>query len=172
MAERIILKARIAGVDFANVIESEADLDTIQESDWTAQPVTLRDDEISIVEGEPDESEVFSHENDAPEDYDVAGTGVTAVGSFIKATFAEMATLMGGEATTVGSKPAYLHSSAKKVIETAIRFRLKNGGAIIIPYAKGGVQFNANAGYDGVMKFPFRFRALAQKDWGVDLVVI
>lgn len=168
MAERLILKARVAGVDFADVITTEAGVATAV---WEAQPVTLRDDEISIVEGDPEESDIYSHENDAPEDYDVSGTGVTAVGSFIKATYEQMVDLMGGKVSGDGDAKMYMHSSAKKVLETAVRFRLKNGGSIILPYAKGSVQFNSNNGFDGVMKFPFRFRALAQTGFDTDFII-
>jgi hypothetical protein len=168
MAERIILKARVAGVDFSDVITSEAGIATAA---WEEQPVTLRDDEISIVEGDPEESDIYSHENDAPEDYDVSGTGVTAVGSFIKANFTQMAELMGGTVKGEDDAKMYLHPSAKTVLTKAIRFRQKNGGSIIIPCAKGSVQFSSNNGYDGVMKFPFRFRALAQVDFDTDLII-
>ena len=167
MAERIILKARIAAVYFADVITSEEKLDLMSETDWIQQPITLRDDEISITEGEPEESEVNSHENDAPEDYDIAGTGLSVVGTFIKATWEQMAELMGGTATV----NAYKHSSKKLILEKAIRFKLKNGGEFIVPCAKGSVQFNGNAGYDGLLSHPFRFRALAQTGFDTDLIV-
>ncbi|MDR1644220.1 MAG: hypothetical protein LBS05_00120 [Tannerellaceae bacterium] len=169
--ERLIIKARVEGVDFAPVITSEAGITTAV---WTAQPVMLRDDEVTIVEGDPEETEVFSHENDAPEDYEVSGQGISATGSFIKASYAQMATLMGGKIPVDGEGDPlgmYLHSSKKKVLETAVRFRLKNGGSIILPYAKGSVQFNANVGYDGVLKHPFRFRALAQGAFETDLIL-
>lgn len=169
MSERLILKARVDGIDFADVITSEAGIDTAQ---WEPQPVTLRDDEISIVEGDPEEDEVFSHENDAPEDYDISGTGISAVGSFIKATKEQMVALMGGKTSGDGDAKKFLHSSKKALLEKAIRFRLKGGGAIILPYAKGSVQFNSNNGYDGRLKFPFRFRALGQTDFETDLIII
>lgn len=158
MAERIIAKARVAGIDFADVITTEAGIAT---AEWTEQPITLRDDEISITEGDPEENELYSHENDSPEDYDLSGQGITVVGSFIKATYAQMVTLMGGSVSGTGETAKYMHPSAKLVLSKAIRFRLKAGGSIIIPNAKGAVQLNINAGKDGVMKHPFRFRALA-----------
>ncbi|MDL2254966.1 hypothetical protein LJC38_00090 [Parabacteroides sp. OttesenSCG-928-K15] len=169
MAERIILKARVDGIDLADVITSEAGIDT---ATWEAQPVTLRDDEVSIVENDPEEDETFSHENDAPEDYDISGTGMTAVGSFIKASYEQMAELLGGKTAGEDAAKKYLHSSKKLVLEKAIRFRLKNGGSIIIPCAKGSVQFNANMGFDGLLKFPFRFRALTQTGFDTDLVIM
>jgi len=167
--ERLILKARVDGIDFADVITSEAGIDA---AEWEEQPVTLREDEVSIVEGEPEESEIKSHENDAPEDYYIAGTGLTATGTFIKATYEQMAGLMGGSVKGLGEAAKYLHPSKKQVLERAVRFRLKNGGAIIIPYAKGSVQMNANIGFDGVLKFPFRFKALAQTDFDSDLIIM
>ncbi|MDR1937306.1 MAG: hypothetical protein LBQ73_02245 [Tannerellaceae bacterium] len=166
--ERLILKARVAGIDFAPVITTAAALTT---ATWNEQPVTLRDDEISITESDPEESEVYSHENDAPEDYDIVGTGISATGAFIKATYAQMVTLMGGSVTGNEGAEIYLHPSQKLVLNQAIRFRLKGGGAIVIPNAKGSVQFNSNNGYDGVLKFPFRFRAL-ESGFGTDLVIL
>lgn len=168
MAERLILKARVDGIDFADVITSKEDIDA---ATWTPQPVTLRDDEVSIVEADPEESEINSHENDAPEDYDIAGMGMTAIGSFIKATFEQMVELMGGSVDGADATARYLHPSKKVILTKAIRFRLKDGGTLIIPYAKGSVQLNANVGYDGVVKYPFRFKALAQTGFETDFIV-
>jgi len=81
MAEKIILKARVAGIDFAPVITSAAGLTTAV---WEEQPLTLKDDEVSITEGDATESMVYSHENDAPEDVDYTGVGLSSQGSFIK----------------------------------------------------------------------------------------
>jgi hypothetical protein len=168
MAERIILKARVAGIDFAAPITSATAVDT---ATWTGQPITLRDDEISLVEDDPEENEVNSHENDSPEDIEITGGGISATGSFIKTDFNQMVELMGGSVVGEDAAAKYLHPSAKAVLNKAVRFRLKNGGSIILPNAKGTVQFNANVGFDGVMKFPFRFRAL-ESGFGCDLIVM
>jgi hypothetical protein len=82
--ERLILKARVDGIDFAPVIAS---VDGLKTAVWKDQAITLRDDEVSVTEGDPEESEIFSHENDAPEDYDISGSGLSVVGSFIKMSF-------------------------------------------------------------------------------------
>ena len=163
-----LLKARIGGIDFAPVITSAAGLATAV---WVEQPLTLRDDEVSVVEGDPTEEEVFSHENDAPEDYDITGTGVTAVGSFIKATLDELAGILGGAVTGASPNGVYTHSPKKVLINKAIRFRLKSGGAIVIPNAKGYVLFNGNLGTAGLMKYPFKFKAMAQSGWDADFVI-
>lgn len=163
-----LLKARVDGIDFADVIATEADLATAV---WTAQPLTLRNDEVSIVEGDPTEEEVFSHENDAPEDYDITGAGVTAVGSFIKATLDELATLLGGTVSGASPNGVYAHSAKKILLNKAIRFRMKKGGAIVIPNAKGYVLFNANVGVDGLVKYPFKFKAMAQAGWDADFLI-
>ena len=163
-----LLKARISGIDFAPVIATQAGL---AGAVWTEQPLTLRDDEVSIVEGDPTEEEVFSHENDSPEDYDITGAGVTAVGSFIKATLDELATILGGSVSGASPNGVYTHSAKKALINKAIRFRLKNGGAIIIPNAKGYVLFNANVGTTGIVKYPFKFKALAQSGWDADFLI-
>lgn len=168
MAEKILLKARVAGIDFADPITSEAGVAT---AEWKEQPVTLRDDEVSITEGDPTENEVYSHENDSPEDYDLQGTGLSAVGSFIKCDRKQLAELMGGKVSGEGDAARYFHSTKKVMLEKAIRFRLKNGGELIIPFAKGSVQLNSNNGADGLIKYPFRFRALAQKDFDCDLIM-
>jgi len=168
MAERTILKARIAGIDFADPITNEAGLATIT---WKEQPLTLRDDEVSIVEGEPETKEVFSHENDAPEDYDITGSGLTATGSFIKADYAQMAELFGGQVTGTGDSAKFVRSGKKTVINKAIRFRFKDGGSAILPNAKGYVLLNLNAGVDGILKHPFSFKSIAQKDFDCDIVI-
>ena len=166
--EKIILKARVAGVDFADVITSEAGVATAV---WEEQPLTLKDDEISIVEADPTATEVYSHENDSPEDYDVMGTGLTAVGTFINATYAQMTALMGGSVSGTGAETLYLHPGTKPVLNKAIRYRLKVGGAIILPDAKGSVQFNGKLSADGLLKLPFKFRALVQPDFNTDLII-
>lgn len=168
MAEIVLLKARVAGVDFADPITSKADVET---ATWVEQPVTLRDDEISITEGEPTESEIYSHENDSPEDYDLQGAGLSLVGSFIKCSREQLVGLMGGEVVGTGDAARFFHSTKKLMLEKAVRFRLKNGGEIIVPLAKGSVQLNSNNGADGLIKYPFRFKALAQKDFDCDLIM-
>lgn len=168
MAENIILKARIAKMQMANPITEAAQLEGLV---WEDLPITLRDDEIAIVEGEPTEDEVFSHENDAVEDYDIAGTGIKATGSFIKVTYEDLAKLLGG--TKAGTSPNFkFHKSAKKLLlNKALRYELKGGGEIIIPNAKGYVLTNLSVGFGGKSKFPFKFAALpASSDWNCDII--
>ncbi len=167
--ERIILKARVDGIDFAAPITIVADIATAV---WVPQPVTLRDDEVSVIEDDPQTYEIVSHENDAPEDFEVAGSGIRAVGSFIKATFAQMVTLMGGSLNGSGTTSMYLHSTRKTTLNKAVRFRLKDGSQLILPNAKGSVQLSAKVGYDGLLKYPFMFRSLAQSTMDADFIII
>lgn len=169
MAENIILKMRVSSISFSDPITSAEGLATAV---WEPQPLTLRDDEVSIVEEDPEEKEVFSHENDSAEDYDVAGTGMSAVGAFIKATRAQLVDLLGG--TTAGADATLkFHKSAKKLmLNKAIKYVLKDGGEVIIPNAKGFVLLNAGLGYGGVLKFPFKFKCMvASSAWDCDLVL-
>lgn len=168
MAEKTILKARISGIDFAEPIPNETALAT---ATWVEQPLTLRDDEVSIVEGEPETKEVFSHENDSPEDYDISGAGLTVTGSFIKADYAQMAELFGGKVSGTGSEKMFIRSSKKVVINKAIRFRFKDGASTILPNAKGYVLLNLNAGVDGVLKHPFSFKSIAQQGFDCDIII-
>ena len=158
MAERIIAKARIAGVDFADVITSAAGIAT---ATWEEQALTLRDDEVSIVESDATEEELLSHENDSPEDIDFAGGSTTISGAFIKQTFAQLTATLGGTLTGTGETAAYMRAAKKLVLTKAVRFRLKAGGAIIIPKAKGVVNMSLGLGFGGVAKYPFKFRPLA-----------
>lgn len=167
MAEKLILKARVAGIDFADVITSEEGIET---ATWVEQPLTLRDDEVSIKEADPTEDDLFSNENDAPEDVDFSGGGTSAVGSFIKADLAQLVDLMGGKISTTNAN-RYMHSSKKNILTRAVRFRLKDGGSIILPCAKGSVQFSSTNNYDGVQKYPFRFVALSQTGFEYDLII-
>lgn len=168
MAERTILKARVESIEFAEPIKSESELTT---STWVKQPLTLRDDEASIVEAEPEAKEVFSHENDAPEDYDLVGGGLTITGSFINADYDEMAALLGGEVTGTGDTATFKRKATKTPLNKAIRFTLKDGSSIVIPNAKGYVLLNLNVGSDGIMKFPFSFKALAQQRFNYDIII-
>jgi len=169
MAERVLTTLRVAKIEFSEPITAKADLATAV---WTEQPLTLRDDAVDIVEADPTAVETYSHENDSPEDYQLTGVGITAQGSFINATFAQMAAIMGGSVTGVGDELMYEHSSVKKTLHTAIRYTLKAGGFFIIPNSKGSVQLNANVGKDGKMKHPFKFRVLAQPGWETDFIII
>lgn len=169
MAENIGLKFRCVGVDKAAVVATEAAIATAV---WTPMPLTLRDDELSIVEEDPTESEIFSHENDDAEDYDISGNGMTATGSFIKATYEQAAELLGGTTTGTGDTAVLLKSSKKVLINNAFRFRLASGGAIIIPNGKGYVNLSVNLGAtDGLLKLPFKIKALAQSGFTSSLVM-
>lgn len=169
MAENTKLKIRCNGIDTADVITSAAG---IAAATWTEQPLTLRDDELSIIEQDPTETDVYSHENDAPEDYSIVGNGLSAVGSFIKCSYAQMAELVGGSVGGSAGNQQFEKAAKKVAINKAFRFRLYGGGYIIIPNAKGFVNLSANLGAeDGMLKFPFSLRALAQDDWDCDLII-
>ncbi len=169
MAEKIYLKVRVSKIEFSDPIISAAG---VAAAVWEEQPLTLRDDEVVISDDDPEESEVFSHENDAAEDYDIMGKGTNLTGSFINATRDMLVDLLGGAA--IGLDAAMrLHRSAKRILlNKAIKFTLTNGGDIIIPNAKGYVLVNASLGVGGIVKFPFKFRALvAAADWDVDIIL-
>jgi len=167
MAENIFLKARVKSLAMADPIVSAAGLAT---ATWEDLPLTLRDDELSIVDKDPDESEVFSHENDTAEDYDIIGKGTTVQGSFIKIGYDDLVTLLGGE--KVGSDPYKFHRSGQRALfNKAIKVTLKDDTTIVIVNAKGFVQSSLSVGFGGVQKFPFRFNCLpGAADWNVDIV--
>lgn len=164
MAEVLVAKLRVKEIHFADPISAAAGVET---AEWEKQPLTFRDDEVSIVEGEAEEDFLYSHENDAPEDMDVTGTGLTLVGSFIKATREQLAESMGG--TVVGGK--YAHSVSKVMIEKAIKYVCQDDSEVIVPRVKGYVLLNMNLGKGGTSKYPFRFRALkASPAWDCDIL--
>ena len=168
MAENILLKARIAKMEMADVITSAAGVDT---ATWTELPLTLRDDEVLIVDNEPDESEVFSHENDVAEDYDIIGKGTTVKGSFIKIAYANLVTLLGGEIVGTAPNTKFHRSGQRALFNKAIRFTLKDDTTIVLPNAKGFVQSSMSVGFGGVQKFPFNWRVLpGAADWNVDII--
>lgn len=168
MAENILLKARVDKVAFADPITSAVGVETAA---WIDQPLTFRDDEVAIVEEDPEESEVFSHENDVAEDYDFVGKGLAVTGSFIKATYDQLVDLLGGEKVGEAGSERFHRSSKKAKLTKAIKFTLKGGGEIIVPNAKGYVLTNLSVGYGGVSKFPFKFKALpGAADWDVDII--
>ncbi len=168
MAESILLKARVKSIATAAAITAVGGLTT---AEWTDLPLTLRDDEVSIVEGDPDESEVYSHENDAPEDYDIAGKGLSAQGSFIKIGYDNLVALLGGEKVGEVGSERFHHSAKKTLLNIALRFTLKDDSTITIPNAKGYVNASLSIGYGGTQKFPFKFRCLpGASDWDVDII--
>ena len=167
MAEKIVAKLRVKETCFAPPIAAEADVATAV---WTKNPLSLRDDELSIVEGDPEEEEFYSHENDTPEDILVTGAGLTCVGSFVKATRAELVELMGGSVSGVDPNQKYSHPSTKIVINKAIKYVCVDGTEVIVPNAKGSVNLNMNVGKGGLSKYPFRFRAMrASEAWDCDI---
>lgn len=168
MAEKTIVKLRVKETYFAEPIEASADVDTTV---WEKQPLTLRDDEVSVVEGDPEEDELYSHENDAPEDIDITGAGLRLVGSFIKATRAQMVSLMGGAVAGVDPDQRYEHSAKKIVLNKAIKYVCHDGSVVIVPNAKGYVILDMKLGKGGLSKYPFRFRALqAAPEWDCDII--
>lgn len=168
MAENILLKVRIKEIAFADPITSAAGLAT---ATWAPQPLTLRDDELSIVEDDPEEKEVYSHENDTAEDYDITGKGLSAKGSFIKVSRAELVDLVGGATAGTGDDIKFHRSARKLLINKAIKYTLRDDSVIIVPNAKGYVNTTIGLGTDGVQKHPFKFRCLqASPTWDCDIV--
>ncbi|HBX44477.1 MAG TPA: hypothetical protein DEG28_01090 [Porphyromonadaceae bacterium] len=169
MAEKTIAKLRVVETEFADPIANEAGIAT---AIWAKQPLTYREDAVEIVQGEPEEEPLYSHENDAPEDVDYAGTGVSATGSFIKATREQMVGLMGGSVVGEGEAAQYAHPASLLTLNKAIRFTCKDGSKVIIPNAKGYVLLNLNIGKGGLGKFPFRFNCqAASPDWKCDILL-
>ncbi len=164
MAENLILKARISKMQMAEPITEEGQLASVV---WEDLPLTLRDDALEITEDEPQEDEVFSHENDAAEDYDVAGGGLKVKGSFIKLTYDDLVKLVGGKKTDDN----FQRSAKKLMLNKALKFILRGDGEIIIPNAKGYVLTNLSVGHGGKSKFPFNFRCKKASDtWDCDII--
>jgi hypothetical protein len=161
MAENIILKARVEKMEMASPITASSG---VTSATWEELPLTLRDDMVSIIESEPEESEVYSHENDAAEDYDIAGTGMKMTGSFIKADYDQLVTLMGGAKEGAVGSEKYAKSAKTLLLNKAFRLTLRGGGTIVIPNAKGAVRAELNVGYGGVSKFPFSFKLMKASD--------
>lgn len=169
MAEKLIAKMRVKKIEMSTPITKYADIATAV---WAETPLTLRDDELRIFEEEPEEDELFSHENDAPEDTDVVGAGLRATGTFIKMSRAEMATFMGGDTEGAGAGVKYVHSATKLVLKKAFRFTMQDDSVVVIPNASGYVQMDLNLGKGGRAAFPFNFRLLkASPTWDADLVI-
>lgn len=168
MAENILLKARIASMAMADPITSAAGLTSAV---WSDLPLTLRDDELSIIDEDPDESEVFSHENDTAEDYDLIGKGTKVKGTFIKVGYDDLVSLLGGEKIGETGSEKFHRSASRSLVNKAFKFTLKDDSTIIVVNAKGMVQSSLGLGFGGVQKFPFNFSILpASSDWNVDLI--
>lgn len=169
MAENIIAKLRIQKTEFADPITT---FDGVATADWAEQPLTYREDVVEIVEGEPEDDPLYSHENDAPEGDDIIGAGVTAKGTFIKATRTQMVALMGGITSGADATLKYQHPGKKVMLNKAIKFTCADGTAVIIPNAKGYVNLSLALGKGGVGKFPFSFKCLtASPTWNCDIIL-
>ena len=169
MAEKLIAKMRVKKIEMANPLEEYADIAT---ATWEELPLTLRDDELRIFEEEPEEDELYSHENDAPEDTDVVGTGLRATGTFIKVSRSEMATLMGGDTEGTGDNVKFVLGATKLVLKKALRFTMQDDSVVVAPHASGHVNMDLNLGKGGRAAFPFNFRLLkASADWDAVIVM-
>lgn len=168
MAENTLLKARIKSMAMAAPITSAGGLAT---ADWVNLPLTLRDDEVSIIDQDPEESEVFSHENDVVEDYDIIGNGTTVQGSFIKIAYDSLVTLLGGEKVGTAPNEKFHRSGQRALFNKAIKFTLKDDSTIVLVNVKGIIQSSMSIGFGGVQKFPFRWKVLpGAANWNVDIV--
>lgn len=168
MVENILFKARVKSMALADPITEAAGVDTAV---WADMPLHLRDDEVSVVEGDPEEDDVYSHENDSPEDYDVVGTGLTAVGSLIKVGYDDLVSYLGGEKVGAVGSEKFHHSSKKVLVNKAVKYTLKDDSVVIIPNAKGYVLANLGLGFGGRQKFPYKFRCLpGASNWDVDII--
>ena len=168
MAEVIKPKSRSIGIDLAPVITSK---NAIATTVWKEQPRTLRADALTISPGDVTEDEIYSHENDIAEDYDAIGTGRNASGSFIGMSADQLKDLVGGAVEGTGDAAMFLKTGKINILNTAIRFRLKDGSAIILPNARGYVDIDLNLGAtDGRFKCPFKLQSLAQADFDCDLI--
>lgn len=169
MAEKIIAKLRVKETFFADPLSAEAGIAT---ATWVEQPLTLRDDELIIAEEDPEEDNLYSHENDSPEDMEVIGQGLTARGTFIKATRAQMVLLMGGTVSGADAEIKYAHTTQKLVLEKAIKLVCYDGTVVIIPRGKGYVNLNISLGKGGLGKFPFKFvLQRASSEWDCDILL-
>lgn len=163
MAEIIRAKLRVAGIDFATSFATDI---ALAAAEWAEQPLTLKDDEVSMTEADATEDAVYAHEVDSPVDVDYVGGMTSFVGSFVKATFDQLAALLGGSTAGTDATLVYKHSGVKKIHDTAIRIRLKDGGAIVIPKARGTVNYNGTFGSEnGRLKLPFKFIPIVQSDY-------
>lgn len=168
MAENILLKARIKSMAMADPITSASG---VASATWVDLPLTLRDDEVAIIDQDPEESEVFSHENDVAEDFDIIGKGSTVQGSFIKVGYDELVTLLGGEKVGTSPNEKFHRSGMRALFNKAIKFTLKDDSTIILVNVKGFVQSSLSVGFGGIQKFPFRWKVLpGASDWNVDII--
>lgn len=166
MAVDIKARLRVKEIYMSDPITKSADVGTAAWGDKL--PVTLRDDEVLIVEGEPEEDPVYSHEHDAPEEVDYIGQGLTATGSFIRVTRNQLVELMGGEVNS----GKYEHSATKLQLNKALRFVCADNSEVIVPNASGFVNMSLSLGKSGTSKFPFSFKCLrASSDWDVDIIL-
>lgn len=158
MAEKISAKLLVVGIDTTS--SPVKDLATANAAEWIEQPLTYREDELSITEDSPTEEEIYSHELDDAVDAEYTFTGIKAAGSFIMPDVPQVKDLLGGDV----SGTAYLMTSERALIDRPMRFRFKGGGWVVLTRAKGYALLNMNVGRGGVIKFPFSLKALATKD--------
>lgn len=154
--EKISAKLLVVGID---TTDSEVkDKTTANAAVWTEQPLTYREDELSISEDDPSEEEIFSHELDDAVDAEYTFSGINAVGTFIMPAVEQVKDLLGGSVDGT----AYVMTSERALIDKPMRFRFKGGGWVVLPRAKGYALLNMNVGRGGVIRFPFKLKALAQ----------
>lgn len=152
--EKLKIKLLVEGIDSTD--DAVTDLTTANAATWKEEPLTLRDDEVIIQEADMTEEEIYSHENDDPEDVDYTEGATEATGSFTRPTLDQLVGLMGGKKIDT----AYIKPKRKLIVDRPLRFRLRGGGFVVLPRAKGYVIFNMGLGRNSRAKFPFKFKAL------------
>ncbi|MDN4753160.1 hypothetical protein QYZ87_06720 [Porphyromonadaceae bacterium W3.11] len=153
---------RIKEAYFGEPITSK---DAIATTSFTTKaPMHFDGDEVGLFRDKPEKFEIGVHESDSPIYITYDGVPYKYTGSFTSVTKAQMAELLGGEATEGGVE---LSADVKR-IHKSVKLVMSDGSVIVVPNAQGFVTMSGKIGKKSVVTFPFEFECLgASTAWNV-----
>lgn len=154
MASNEVIKAilRSKAMYVADPLTKEADVTTAV---WKKLPCTLKDDEVTVSQEDPDKMEVFANEQDAPIYVEYTGKPYRLKGSFVGIDEEALTSLLGVQK---GSSGLSLSGDLQQ-LEKAIKIETFAGKTIILPRAQGSVRLELGLNTGKVSKAPFDFAA-------------
>ncbi|WP_018358669.1 hypothetical protein [Porphyromonas levii] len=165
MAEKIRARRRVKEGYIGDPITSETELGTATFE--TKLPLTLRDDELTFSQEDPEKEEVYTHEMDSPVYTDYVMKPVVVSGTFLGLTDDQKKLLLGGEVK--GGK--YFHNSTIPILVKSLKWVDHAGNYIICTNVSGYVKYEPSIGKKGLDRYPFKFTCMAgAPDWDVDIV--
>lgn len=165
MAEKIRARRRVKEGYIGDPITSEVALGSATFK--TKLPLTLRDNELTFSQEDPETEEVYTHELDSPVYVEYTNKPVVISGTFLGLTDEQKKLLLGGNV----KDGKYLHSTTYPILAKSLKWVDHEDNYIICTNVSGYVKYEPSIGKTGLERYPFKFTCLAgSPNWSVDIV--